>query len=63
MKELDKVKQAIIEILDSEISGYSLAKITGISKSMVSRYRSGHDKIENMTLGTAEKILKLKDQE
>jgi predicted transcriptional regulator len=63
MKELDKVKQAIIEILDSEISGYSLAKITGISKSMVSRYRSGQDKIENMTLGTAEKILKLKDQE
>ena len=63
MKELDKVKQIIIEILDSEISGYSLAKLTGISKSMVSRYRSGQDKIENMTLGTAEKILKIKDQE
>ena len=62
MKELDKVKTAVKEILDSEITGYKLAKIAGITESMVSRYRKGENQIENMTLGTVEKLLKVKDQ-
>ena len=61
MKENKKVEEKIKDILyNSRISGHELSKETGINKSMISRYRNGKYKLENMTLATARKILDYK---
>ena len=52
MKEIEKIEE--------KISGHELSKSTGINKSMISRYRNGKYKLENMTLATAKKILDYK---
>lgn len=61
MKEIEKIEEKIKAILyNSRISGHELSKKTGINKSMISRYRSGKCKLENMTLATTRKILDYK---
>lgn len=61
MKDIEKVEEKIRDILyNSRISGHELSKETGINKSMISRYRNGKYKLENMTLATARKILDYK---
>ena len=63
MKEIEKIEEKIKDILyNSRISGHELSKSTGINKSMISRYRNGKYKLENMTLSTAKKILDYKWQ-
>lgn len=61
MKDIEKIEEKIKDILyNSRISGHELSKGTGINKSMISRYRNGKYKLENMTLSTARKILNYK---
>lgn len=61
MKEIEKIEEKIKDILyNNRISGHELSKSTGINKSMISRYRNGKYKLENMTLATAKKILDYK---
>ena len=61
MNEIDELKKKIRKILQDEtISGYRLSEQTGINRSMISRYRSKKHDLSDMTLSTAEKILKYK---
>jgi hypothetical protein len=61
MKDIKKIEGKIKNILyNSRISGHELSKSTGINKSMISRYRNGKYKLDNMTLATAKKILNYK---
>lgn len=61
MKDVEKIEEKIKNILyNSRISGHELSESTGINKSMISRYRNGKYKLENMTLVTAKKILNYK---
>ena len=61
MKDVEKIEEKIKNILyNSRISGHELSKEIGINKSMISRYRNGKYKLENMTLATAKKILNYK---
>lgn len=46
----------IKQLLNSDLTSYHIAKQTGLAISMIDRYRSGNNYIENMTLKTAEKL-------
>lgn len=61
MKDIERIEEEIKNILYSgRFSGHELSKGTGINKSMISRYRNGKYKLENMTLATAKRILSYK---
>ena len=55
---IKKAMQEIEELFNSEITDYRLAKDSGVALSMIQNYRNGSRKIENMTLKTAEKLIK-----
>lgn len=46
----------IKQLLNSYLTSYYIAKQTGLAISMIDRYRSEDNYIENMTLKTAEKL-------
>lgn len=43
-------------VLDSDISGYTIFKQTGVSQSVISRLRKEQGTIANLSVGNAEKI-------
>ena len=45
------------EVLDINVTSYRITKITGITEHVVSKYRKGTYKIENMSLETADKLI------
>lgn len=45
------------KVLDINVTSYRISKITGITEHVVSKYRKGTYKIENMALETAEKLI------
>lgn len=45
------------EILNINVTGYRISKITGITELVVSKYRKGTYDIKNMTLETADKLI------
>ena len=45
------------EVLNINVTSYRISKITGITEHVVSKYRKGTYKIENMALETAEKLI------
>ena len=45
------------EVLNINVTSYRISKITGITEHVVSKYRKGTYKIENMTLETADKLI------
>ena len=45
------------EVLDINVTSYRISKITDITEHVVSKYRKGTYKIENMSLETADKLL------
>lgn len=55
---VDKIIKEIEELLKSEISSYKIAKDSGVSFSLISDYRNGKRKIENMTLQVAKRLLR-----
>ena len=57
MKISDKVRA----LLDSDIKDYRVSKDTGIPQPVITRYHNGTSQIDNMPLGTAEKLSKYWD--
>ena len=55
---VDKLIKEIEELLNSEISTYKIAKDSGVTYSLLSDYRNGKRKIENMTLQVAKKLIR-----
>lgn len=58
-----KLSDKIQKILDSDISAYSIGKITGVGNSSILEMRKGNRKVENMRLGIAEKLGDFYDKE
>jgi len=59
---VDKLIKEIEELLNSEISSYKIAKDSGVSFSLISDYRNGKRKIENMTLQVAKRLLRYAEE-
>ena len=59
---VDKIIKEIEELLNSEISSYKIAKDSGVSYSLISDYRNGKRKLENMTLQVANKLIKYTEE-
>ena len=45
------------KVLDLNVTSYRISKITDITEHVVSKYRKGTYKIENMSLETADRLL------
>lgn len=60
---IDKIMAELEELLNSDVSSYRLGKETGVRSQVIQRYRNGETKLENMTLKTARKLLKLQVKE
>lgn len=49
-------KLKIIELIESDITGYKIYKETGISQYVLSQLRQGKRDVDNLTLNTTEKL-------
>ena len=59
---VDKLIKEIEDLLNSEISSYKIAKDSGVTYSLLSDYRNGKRKIENMTLQVAKKLIRYAEE-
>ena len=59
IEEIEEIEEKLRVLLDSQMTSYEIAKRSGIRVSMVDRYRKGESLIENITLKTAKKLLKI----
>lgn len=57
-----KLSEKIEYILDSDITGYKIKKISGVNEGTISRLRNKESKIGNLTLINAEKLEKVYDE-
>ncbi|MCE5035270.1 MULTISPECIES: helix-turn-helix domain-containing protein [Staphylococcus] len=53
---MSEYKKKIIELIESDITGYQVSKDTGLSQTVMSSLRTGKRYIDNLKLGTAEKL-------
>ncbi|MGF7437884.1 hypothetical protein [Lentilactobacillus senioris] len=51
------IEEIIKQLLDSDISAYKIAKDTGVSQSIITRLRNGDREIDQLTVGTAQKLI------
>ena len=49
-------KLKIIELIESDITGYQVFKDTGLSQTVMSSLRTGKRNVDNLSLGTTEKL-------
>ena len=49
-------KLKIIELVESNITGYQIHKETGVSQYVISQLRQGKRDVDNLTLNTTEKL-------
>ena len=56
MNEIIKVKRTVQNLLTSNITSYQIEKESGVSRAKIGRLRNGKNKIDDLTLGTAEKL-------
>ncbi len=56
VKNLSEYKKKIIELIESDITGYKIYKETGISQYVLSQLRQGKRDVDNLTLNTTEKL-------
>ena len=56
VKNLSEYKKKIIELIESDITGYQVSEDTGLSQTVMSSLRTGKRYIDNLRLGTAEKL-------
>jgi len=57
--DVDKMsdyKLKIIELIESDITGYQVFKDTGLSQTVMSSLRTGKRDVDNLRLGTTEKL-------
>ena len=59
VSEVEKIEEKLRVLLGSQMTSYEIAKRSGIRVSMVDRYRTGESLIENTTLKTVKKLLKI----
>lgn len=57
-----KLSEKIEYILNSDITGYKIKKISGVNEGTISRLRNKESKIGNLTLINAEKLEKVYDE-
>ena len=60
--EVEEIEEKLRVLLDSPMTSYEIAKKSGVTVSMVGRYRKGENLLENITLKTAKKLLKIVDK-
>ncbi|PTK62751.1 hypothetical protein BUZ18_00540 [Staphylococcus haemolyticus] len=53
---MSEYKKKIIELIESDITGYKIYKETGISQYVLSQLRQGKREVDNLTLNTTEKL-------
>ena len=56
-----KLHDKVAAVIDSDLSQYEIAKITGISQSKISRLRHGEDDIDDIALKTAQRLADVYD--
>ena len=56
VNNLSEYKKMIIELIESDITGYQIYKETGVSQYVISQLRQGKRDIDNLTLNTTEKL-------
>ena len=59
VSEVEKIEEKLRTLLDGPMTSYEIAKKSGVTISMVDRYRKGENLLENITLKTAKKIFKI----
>ena len=59
---VDKIIKEIEELLNSEISSYKISKDSEVAYSLISDYRNGKRKLENMTLQVAKKLIRYSEE-
>lgn len=52
-----KYTDIISRLLSSSLTSYRIAKDTGLPPQLLDNYRTGKSKVENMSLGKAEKLV------
>ncbi|NYS33229.1 hypothetical protein HZZ02_05475 [Streptococcus danieliae] len=57
---IEQIENEIQELLESDITSYRMHKETGVAQQVIDRYRAGENKLENMTLKIAKKLLEYK---
>ncbi|MDN8760359.1 hypothetical protein Q0M59_18480, partial [Staphylococcus aureus] len=55
------MRKQIEELLKSEVTGYRIAKKTGIGESVISNLRSGKRNLDNISLKNAELLAQFKN--
>lgn len=55
---MSEYKKQIVEVFESEVTGYQISKETGISQNVISSIRNNKRDIDNLTLKTTEKLHK-----
>ncbi|MFC6322700.1 XRE family transcriptional regulator [Companilactobacillus baiquanensis] len=51
------IKETIQKLFDSGISGYRIAKDTGINSSQINKFRSGYSSIDEMAVKNAQLLI------
>ena len=59
---IDQAINQIEELFNSDLTDYRISKDTGITLSVIQKYRSDVSKIENMTLKVANKLIKYTEE-
>ncbi len=55
MKKCQNTRK-IIELIESNLTGYEISKKTGVSQYVLSQLRQGKREVDNLTLNTTEKL-------
>ncbi|HFJ4854179.1 TPA: hypothetical protein ACGUJ9_001137 [Staphylococcus aureus] len=53
---MSEYKKKIIELIESNLTGYEISKKTGVSQYVHSQLRQGKREVDNLTLNTTEKL-------
>ena len=59
---INQAIQQIEELFNSDLTDYRISKDTGITLSVIQKYRSDVSKIENMTLKVANKLIRYAEE-
>lgn len=55
-EKMSEYKKKIIELIESNLTGYEISKKTGVSQYVLSQLRQGKREVDNLTLNTTEKL-------
>ena len=59
---IDQAIKQIEELFNSDLTDYRISKDTGITLSVIQKYRNDSSKIENMTLKVANKLIRYSEE-